>query len=199
MATNATKSTPTYQKLLKEQEGSPGTPKSKRRNKRRQKKGKKQPFLKDFPEKEPSSNNIQLPSTSPATHDLLNQLQQLKQKQSNLESTVKKQQLTLLKMQTIDLDKDDEMQDLEDEMQDLEDEPKQIKHHTHFTAFDKLLLTFHHTFPYGQYLGLFGYGIEWFLEFSTMNHRLHHLLHKYHHRIGLIAITMVLIGHYSEQ
>ena len=51
--------------------------------------------------------------------------------------------------------------------------------------------------------GLFGYLVEWCLELSHVSPRVHHLLHHLIHgnraaRMGLFAISCVLVGHYSE-
>jgi hypothetical protein len=50
-------------------------------------------------------------------------------------------------------------------------------------------------------IGVFGYIVEWFLELSHVSPAVHHLrlfAGKNSARLGLLAVTMVLVGHYTE-
>ena len=72
-----------------------------------------------------------------------------------------------------------------------------IRHHSHPWVVNALLWCVHNI-PSFKFVGLIGYMVEWTIEMSHNNTRLHHILHQHASKMGLLAVTMVILGHATE-
>ena len=90
-----------------------------------------------------------------------------------------------------------------DEKKETNDQITTHHHHHYVTGIMPKILFFIHDKIYGgSLIGVFGYCIEWILELSHVSTRLHNIFHHNRYinvnKMGLLAITMIIIGHYTE-